>query len=170
MTPAGLAGLKAELTLDEGDKTHAYLDGGGVPTIGIGHTGPEVRLGMVWTQAQVDAQFAADVAHAEAGLIKALPWFAKLDDPRQECLTDMAFNLGVHGLLAFHRTLTFVQDGDNEAAAHELLNTHPWVDQIGARAARLAAQMRTGVRQPPYNPITAPAPKIAPRNTVEFDV
>ncbi|MHB8285724.1 MAG: glycoside hydrolase family protein [Caulobacteraceae bacterium] len=150
MTPTGLANLKAELTLDEGDRTRAYLDGGGVPTIGIGHTGPEVHRGLVWTQAQVDAQFAADVTHAQAGLIKALPWFAKLDDPRQECLTDMCFNLGLHGLLAFHRTLTAVQDGHYEAAAEAMLSTHPWVDQIGARVQRLAAQMRSGVHEVPY--------------------
>jgi lysozyme len=28
-----------------------------VPTIGWGHTGPDVKLGMVWTKAQADAAF-----------------------------------------------------------------------------------------------------------------
>jgi len=32
------------------------------PTIGWGTTGPDVRMGMTWTQAQADARFARDLA------------------------------------------------------------------------------------------------------------
>ena len=37
---------------DEGLRLEAYLDSGGVPTIGWGHTGPEVHEGLVWTREQ----------------------------------------------------------------------------------------------------------------------
>ena len=37
----------------EGCKLHAYLDGGGVPTIGYGHT-DGVKLGDVCTQEQAE--------------------------------------------------------------------------------------------------------------------
>lgn len=39
-----------------------YLDGGGVPTIGWGHTGPDVHPGMSITQAVADELFKGDVA------------------------------------------------------------------------------------------------------------
>lgn len=40
-------------TMDEESlRLVAYLDSGGVWTIGWGHTGPEVHRGLVWTREQ----------------------------------------------------------------------------------------------------------------------
>ena len=36
--------------------------------------------------------------------------------------------------------------GDYALAAEHMLASEPWRSQVGARAERLAAQMRTGVR------------------------
>lgn len=47
----------------EGCKLQAYLDSGGVWTIGYGHTGPEIDHTTVWTQQQADDQLAKDQAH-----------------------------------------------------------------------------------------------------------
>ena len=48
----------------EGREYNAYRDPGsknGLPiTIGIGHTGPEVHLGLVWNDEQIDSAFAKD--------------------------------------------------------------------------------------------------------------
>ena len=33
-----------------------------VPTIGWGSTGPDIRMGMAWTQEQADERFASDLA------------------------------------------------------------------------------------------------------------
>lgn len=53
----------------EGREYKAYKDPlskDGLPiTIGIGHTGPEVHLGLVWNDEQIDAAFAADIAKFE---------------------------------------------------------------------------------------------------------
>ena len=49
----------------ESCKLKAYPDPatGGLPwTIGWGHTGPEVKPGLVWTQEQADAAFAERLA------------------------------------------------------------------------------------------------------------
>jgi lysozyme len=61
-------------------------------TIGWGHTGPEVHQGLVWTQAQADAQLLADMARAEAN-VRA---FVKVPLSREEfiALCDFAFNIG----------------------------------------------------------------------------
>ena len=58
------AGL-AVLTQREGRRNQAYLDSRGIPTIGVGHTGPEVRLGLAWSDEQVEVALASDVAWAE---------------------------------------------------------------------------------------------------------
>jgi lysozyme len=46
---------------NEGLRLAAYRDSTGVPTICVGHTGPDVQMGMTWTKAQCDAVFAADL-------------------------------------------------------------------------------------------------------------
>lgn len=65
--PDALALIKGE----EGCRLTAYQDSRGIWTIGWGHTGPEVVAGLVWTQAQADAQLAADVAARAVGPLNA---------------------------------------------------------------------------------------------------
>ena len=141
-TPA----LKDELIADEGLCEHAYADAGGVWTIGVGHTGPEVKRGLVWPRALCLQTLDADLARVGHGLDERVPWWRTLSPPRQDVLANMAFNLGVEGLYAFHRTLEAVRAGDYALAAERMLASEPWRSEVGARAERLAAQMRTGER------------------------
>lgn len=80
----------------ESCKLTAYPDPGsrdGKPwTIGWGHTGPEVVKGLVWTQAQADAQFLIDVARFErdvASLVKV-----PLTQGQFDALVLFAYNVG----------------------------------------------------------------------------
>jgi lysozyme len=84
-----------------------------------------------------------DVRAMEQGLICALPWFSQLDDVRQRVLLDMAFNLGVQGLLEFRRTLEAVRSGRYQQAAGMMLESK-WAGQVGQRAQRLSQMMATG--------------------------
>ena len=138
--------LEEDLIADEGLREHAYADGGDVWTIGVGHTGPEVRRGLVWTREACLQALDRDIARAEQGLDAHLPWWRELSPARQDVLANMAFNLGVEGLLAFRRTLEAVRAGDYALAAERMLASEPWRSQVGARAMRLAAQMQTGLR------------------------
>ena len=139
-TPA----LKDELIADEGLRESAYPDAGGVWTIGVGHTGPDVRRGLRWPRELCLQTLDADVARVEQGLDAHLRWWRALSPPRQDVLANMAFNLGVEGLLAFRHTLEAVREGDYGLAAERMLASEPWRSQVGARAERLATQMRTG--------------------------
>lgn len=59
----------------EGRRLQAYPDPGptGLPvTIGVGHTGPEVHLGLVWTDEQVGAALQDDITNAEYHADRAL--------------------------------------------------------------------------------------------------
>lgn len=135
--------LAAAIEAEEGRRHNAYLDTLGVPTVGIGHTGPEVHLGLTWTDEQINAAFSADVAKVEAELDRAVPWWRDLSPERGDVLVQMGFQLGVRGLLAFHRTLAAMQAGDFAGAATGMIASL-WARQTPARAHRLAELMRTG--------------------------
>lgn len=139
--------LTGDLQRDEGFRAEAYPDpiSHGAPwTIGYGHTGREVHPGLVWTQDQANNALAMDIAATAQGLDTALPWWRMLNDARQDCLVNQAFNMGVHELAQFSQYLGFVKTGHFDAAAEDEMHTL-WARQVGARAARLALQMKTGV-------------------------
>jgi lysozyme len=140
--------LLQDLREDEGLRLRAYPDpiSHGEPwTVGYGHTGPDVGRDTVWTKEAAEAALAADVAVATADLDRRLPWWRALSDLRQDVLANMAFNLGVTRLLGFEHTLRAIEDGAFEVAS-ECMLASAWARQVGARAIRLAAQMRTGSR------------------------
>ena len=56
--------LIVDLKRDEGCRLTAYKDGGGVWTIGFGHTGAGVAAHLCWTQGEAEAALVADVARA----------------------------------------------------------------------------------------------------------
>ena len=123
-------------------RAEATLDG--APwTIGVGHTGAGARAGLHWSDAQVDAALACDIAAVCEGLDAALSWWRGLDDARQDVLAQMAFQMGVTGVVKFRTALAHVQAGRYGEAADALLKS-AWARQTPARAKRLAEQMRTG--------------------------
>jgi lysozyme len=103
----------------EGCKLLAYLDTGGIPTIGYGHTGPDVYLGLVWTQIQANAELIHDLHCAQTLLLSYSPSVASLPGPLA-ALTDFVFNLGVGN----YRTSTLCRDvnaGNWVAAKQQIL-------------------------------------------------
>ena len=75
----------------EAKRNDAYLDSKGIPTIGIGHTGPEVHLGLHWTDEQVKAAFDADAAWVLACLdLVRVP----LTQNQFDALFSFIFNIG----------------------------------------------------------------------------
>lgn len=131
---------------EEGRRSVGYLDTLGIPTIGIGHTGKEVYVGLVWTDQQIDAAFMRDFDTAAHGLLPALPWLPTLDEVRKAYLISMAFQMGVHGVLAFQHTLGALRDQRwNDAAGGVRDST--WHKQTFGRAERCARAFETGAWQ-----------------------
>lgn len=133
--------IRDDIKRDEGCRLEAYLCPAGVPTIGYGHTGPEVCLGQTITQAKADALLDEDIGKHGAELQARLPWVATAPERVQRGLLNMAFNLGLPRLLGFKKMLSALQAGLWETAAREALNS-TWAAQVGKRAERIADLFR----------------------------
>ncbi len=134
------------LRADEGCRLRAYPDpltGASPWTIGYGHTGLDVHPATIWTLDQAEAALAADLDRHCDDLVRALPWIDTLDSVRTAVLINMAFNLGVPGLMAFKATLAAVRSGAYARAANGM-RASLWAKQVCGRAERLAREMETG--------------------------
>lgn len=135
-------GIVEDLVRDEGEVLHAYQDSMGYLTIGVGRLIDRRRGGGI-TQAESRMLLKNDLERFAVGLDAHIPWWRTLSTNRQRVLLNMAFNLGVSGLLTFRNTLAAVRSGDYEKAAEGMLRSK-WATQVGERARRLAALMREG--------------------------
>jgi len=98
----------------EGCKLFAYLDTGGVWTIGVGHTGPEVVKGLSCTMGQAMVWLAEDVREAEDAINKAVK--VSLTQNQFDALVSFVFNVGVGAFLS-STLLKKLNAGDYEGAA-----------------------------------------------------
>lgn len=128
-----------QLKRDEGLRLSPYKDSLGKLTIGIGRCLNTVGI----SAGEAQMLFNNDVIRTTQALASALPWTAGLDPVRLAVLQNMAFNMGVQGLLKFQNTLKLIQVGSYQIAAGEMLKS-AWANQVGARAQRLSKQMETG--------------------------
>jgi lysozyme len=154
-----LALLEAELRRDEGVRYWPYKDTAKPPrdTVGVGRNLQAKPLPADWayplTPAQVTQLLEQDIADTLANLDRNLPWWRSLDEVRQRCVANMAYNLGIGKLLGFKNALGAMQRGSYAIAAAAMLNS-AWAAQVGARAQRLAKAMETGTM--PAIPSVAP--------------
>lgn len=142
MTTEALDTLIAELRRDEGEVLHAYKDTEGYVTVGVGRLLDKRRGGGI-SREESAYLLRNDISKKIAALDQELPWWRQLSPTRQRVIVNMAFNLGVAGLLGFKNTLASVQRGDYDDAALRMLDSK-WATQVGDRAKRLADLMRTG--------------------------
>ncbi len=131
------------------DGTHvAYYCPAGALTIGYGHNLDALPLPGLdelscISEAQAREILREDAAAAAAILDEELPWWRSLNAPRQAVLLNMAFNMGVAGLLKFKNTLRAVREMRWKDARDGMLASK-WAGQVGRRASELAAQMLSG--------------------------
>lgn len=131
--------IHEQLKRDEGTRLKPYRDSVGKLTIGTGRNLDDVGI----FQDEADLMLKNDEERTRRELFQKLPWVAQLDDARMGVLWNMAFNVGVAGLMEFKKTLAFVQSGQYAEAAKEMLDSK-WATQVGLRAKRLSVQMETG--------------------------
>lgn len=132
----------AQLRLDEGCKPHAYKDSLGFLTIGIGHL-VDLRKGGGLRPDEIELIFQNDITEKWQELVKRAPWVLRLNEPRQAAVLNMAFQMGVDGLLEFKKTIYHIQNSMWKEAYLAMLDS-TWAKQTPARAERVATQMRDG--------------------------
>jgi len=98
----------------EDKRNRAYRDSVGIWTIGIGHTGPEVHEGLVWTDAQVMDAFAKDAAWVSAAIVESVK--VPLEQYQYDALFSFTFNVGANGEEHSH-VVSFINAGDMAGAA-----------------------------------------------------
>jgi lysozyme len=130
LSPLGLAILE----FLEDYREEAYLDSGGVPTIGYGHTGPEVKVGTHCTPEQADVWLRMDVAHAES----VVTHLGELSQGQFDALVLFVYNVGAQ---TFHDSTlrTLLDAGDDAAAAQQFLK---WDHVKGVENAGLYRRRR----------------------------
>lgn len=103
----------------EGLRLKAYLCPAGIPTIGYGHTGKEVHLGMPpISEDAAELMMVEDAARfvTAASNLSPILWF---DENKQSAISDFCFNLGT----SRYKISTLrkrVEAGDWEGASEEL--------------------------------------------------
>ena len=127
-----------DLERDEGLRLKPYRDTVGKLTIGVGRNLDDVGI----TAVEARALLANDIAKASDGLTRALPWFLIAPEPVRRGLVNMAFNMGIAGLMQFQNMLRALETKDYNEAAVEALDSD-WARQVGARADRIAGLFRS---------------------------
>jgi lysozyme len=126
----------------EGLVLHAYKDSLGYLTIGYGRLIDKAKNGGI-SEGEAEYLLQNDVSIVLSALRRNIPFFDSLCVPRQAVLLNMAFQMGIAGLLKFKKTLTLIEMGDYDGAADGMLKSL-WAKQTPNRAAEMAEQMRSG--------------------------
>ena len=143
------------LCLHEGIRLQPYRCPAGYLTIGVGRnletnppTAEEIKvIGDYRSGLTKNAAFFLlrnDIKRVEAECADRIPFWKQLDDERQYALVDMAFNLGIAGLLKFKKMLGYMGVGNYTQAATECLASK-YAKDVGKRAVRIARLIEKGV-------------------------
>jgi lysozyme len=130
------------LTTFEGCELTAYDDGGGVWTIGYGHTGDDVYPGLTISQTQAEELLRIDLEKFESFVEDAVE--AQLNDSQFSALVCFCFNVGP-GTDGFGGStlLKLLNQGNYQRAANQFpvwnkVNGQPWLGLTRRRLAERA--------------------------------
>lgn len=123
------------LKTEEGFRSRVYRDTEGHQTIGYGFN---VDAGVTPRAAAALLQAQLEELHET---LSTYPWYAGLDPARQGVCLDIAFNDGLHGLLAFPHMISALAKQDLQTASAECRVTNP---ELAGRYDVLAHILLTG--------------------------
>ncbi len=135
--------IVSQLERDEGSVPYAYHDSLGFWTIGVGFLIDKRKGGHLRSE-EIQFILSNRVKLLTAELMHHFPdWLPSLNDARLGVLQNMAYNLGIEGLLGFPHFLADMKNGNWRSAADEMRNSL-WAKQVHSRATRLEQQVLTG--------------------------
>ena len=121
----------------EGKKLKPYKCPAGKITIGVGRNLQDVGI------SEDEALFLMrnDIKRIREDLSGRLTCWGALSEERKDVLINMAFNMGIVGLMRFKKMLAHIAAEHYAEAAEEMLKS-VWARQVGNRAKELAKIMR----------------------------
>ena len=128
--------LKEQLIRHEGLRLTVYDCPAGYKTIGVGRNIEHKGI----TESEALYLLDNDIGYFTEQLEGNLIGFQELPEDKKAVLVNMAFNLGVNGLLKFKNMLAAITEERWEDASSEMLNSR-WADQVGNRAIELSEIM-----------------------------
>jgi len=108
-------------------------------TIGIGFNLDDVGLSLDESRVILKMR----LEHISESLHNELPWLYEVGKTRISALCDMAYQMGITGLLGFKKSLALMESGDYYAASVEFLNSN-WARQTPARAHKITGIISSG--------------------------
>lgn len=131
--------LKEQLVRHEGLRLTVYDCPAGYQTIGVGRN----LEGKGITEEEAFYLLSNDIDYFTEQLKNNIDWFDEIPEEKQNVLINMAFNLGVSGLLNFKNMLLAVKEKRWIDASTEMLDSK-WAKQVGNRAIELSGIMANG--------------------------
>ena len=130
--------LNEKIASEEGFSDVLYICPAGYKSIGYGFNLDATRMPLevadLWLDLNIQ-ELKRRLAHFE--------WLSKLDEPRQIVIYDMAYQLGINGMLAFTSMINSLRAERYHEAAEHLLDSR-YARQTPNRAMRNAEILRTG--------------------------
>lgn len=147
--------LRDDIARHEGLRLVPYRDTLGYWTIGYGHcispnpqllaSEAEKRVApLPWTKDRAEQQLDLDIAHTKLELFKQAPWIEQWPPQVQEALIEMAFQMGVGGVLQFRTMLSRLAAEDYDGARQAALDSR-WATQTPERAQEVVEKFSSVV-------------------------
>jgi len=136
-----MSNLIEMLKRHEGVRSHVYLCSAGYETIAVGRNISESGLGL--SDDEIDYLLANDIKRVREELEDNYFWFRALNEPRQDAMIDICFNLGLTRLRGFVNALEAMSREQFDIAADEFMDSR-WATQVGNRANEITEMIRTG--------------------------
>ena len=142
--------LKESIKIHEGFREKVYLCPTGHPTVGYGFrvadlSPDELALngGAVEPMSKEVAEKILDIkiTKFKKQIYSALPWLTYAPMDIQDALCEMAYQMGVAGLLGFKNTLAMIKERRYSQAAENMLKSK-WASQTPTRAKEIANLVR----------------------------
>lgn len=137
------------LNEEEGVRRQPYYDQKGFVTWGIGHLG-DPRLPCPVPADVISLMFKHDLEE-KMHLAQQIPGFNSLNQLQQWMLVSMVFQMGLNGVLGFHKFLDALVKGDLKQAAIEGLDSDWARKDSPTRAHRTMKILGSGVWVPHAN-------------------
>ncbi len=131
--------LIEQLKIHEGLRLKPYQCTAGKWTIGYGRNLEDNGI----TKFEAEQLLTHDVSGVIMQLSEAIDGWHCLNEARKAVLVNMAFNMGVNGLMKFKKTLGYVRLKMYKDAGVEMMDSK-WAVTVGGRAVELSDQMIKG--------------------------